>query len=590
MKDFINQINNELKKVFINHNYDEKLAYIVETNRPDICDYQINSSFQLAKLINKNPFEIAESLVDDISKITIDNELVFSSVTCVKPAFINLILNDKFLNKYLNVFINNDFLIEKDKSNKTIIIDYGGANVAKPLHIGHLRSAVIGEAIKRLFKKLGYNIISDIHLGDFGLQMGLVIAQLIEDKNENSFTLNDLEIAYPKASKRAKDVDSEGNLLDKEFNDTAHLITKYLQEEKEPYFSIWKRIIELSVEDLKKNYQSLNVSFDLWKGESDVNKYIPNMIKNFVDKGYAYESNGALVIDVKEDNDKIEVPPCLIRKNDGSILYATTDLATIIDREKLYNPDMYIYVVDKRQSLHFVQVFRAAKLTKIAPCNKEFIHIGFGTMNGKDGKVFKTRDGNVLRLETLVNETKEKAKQKLILNGYDINDKDIDDISNKIAISALKYGDLSNQASKDYVFDIDNFLEFSGNTGPYILYTIVRINSIINKLGLNINNLSYDNFYDYKDSANDETIHNLLLNIIKYNQVIDQCVKEIIVHPLCKFAYDLSNSFNSFYHLYNIINEKDENKKKYYTELSILVRKLLLDVIDILGFESPNKM
>ena len=590
MNDFINQINYELKKIFDNKGYDNSLAYIVETNRPDICDYQINSAFQLAKINKENPYIIAESLVPDILNIKINNKKVFKEVNCIKPAFINLILDDNYLNDYLNTFINDNNFLLNSNNNKKVFIDYGGANVAKPLHIGHLRSAVIGEAIKRLYKKFGFSVISDIHLGDFGLQMGLVIAQLIEDKKDTNFDLNDLEIAYPKASKRAKEVNDKGELVNKEFSDKAHYITKCLQEEKEPYYTIWKSIIDLSVNDLKKNYNSLNVSFDLWKGEADANKYIKNMITTFIDKGYAYESNGALVIDVKEDADKIEIPPCIVRKSDGSILYATTDLATLIDREKLYDPDIYIYVVDKRQSLHFVQVFRAAKLTNIVLKDKQLVHIGFGTMNGKDGKVFKTRDGNVLRLETLVNETKEKAKQKLLSNGYDINDDELDDIAKKIAISALKYGDLSNQASKDYIFDIDNFLEFSGNTGPYILYTIVRINSIINKLGIDINNISYDNYFKFDIDSDNKIIHNLKLNIIKYNLVFEQCLRDIIVHPLCKYIYDLSNSYNSFYHEFNIINENNNELKNYYIQLSILTRKVLLDVIDVLGFECPNKM
>ena len=590
MKSLLDLINEEIKKVFKEFTNEECFQEIVESQRPELCDYQINSCFKLSKLLQEKPLDVANKVKEKIKDLQVFNKNIFSEVEVAAPAFVNLKLNSQLIDYWLFLISKQDSLLTYQvEKPKKIFLDYGGANVAKPLHIGHLRSAVIGEAVKRLVKIVGNEAIGDVHLGDYGLQMGLVIEQLMEENKERDFTLQDLEETYPKASKKAKEVDNNGELKNKEFNEKAHLATKYLQEEKEPYYSIWKRIMKLSIEDLKRNYSSLNVYFDLWKGESDVDKYIATMLSDFEKKGYANYSNGALVIDVKEDTDKLEVPPLIVKKQDGSYLYGTTDLATLLEREKEYNPDEYIYIVDKRQSLYLMQMFRAAKITKIVPKEKIMIHIGFGTMNGKDNKPFKTREGGVLKLEALINETIEKAKEKLKENGYD-DIESLDDTARKVAISSLKYGDLSNQAQKDYIFDIDRFLSFEGNTGPYILYTIVRINSIINKLQEKYKTFDANSLLNEVPISNDKIILNIKSSLMKYDSIMKSAYENLAPDILCKYIYELSNTYNSFYHAYNIINEQDENTKKYLISLSYITRKILLEVIDILGFECPNKM
>ena len=590
MKSLLDLINEEIKKVFEEFSDEDCFQGIVESQRPELCDYQINSCFKLSKLLQEKPLDIANKVKDKIKDLKVHDKNIFTEVEVCAPAFVNLKLNSQLIDYWLFLIIENDSpLTYKVDKAKKIMLDYGGANVAKPLHIGHLRSAVIGEAIKRLVKIVGNEAVGDVHLGDYGLQMGLVIEQLIAENKEKDFTLKDLEEAYPKASKKAKEVDENGELKNKEFNEKAHLATKYLQEEKEPYYSIWKRIMSLSVEDLKRNYSSLNVYFDLWKGESDVDKYIASMLKNFEEKGYANYSDGALVIEVKEDSDKIEVPPLIVKKQDGSYLYGTTDLATLLEREKEYNPDEYIYIVDKRQSLYLMQMFRAAKKTKIVPEEKILIHIGFGTMNGKDNTPFKTREGGVLRLESLINETIDKAKEKLIANGFEDKEQ-LDDTAKKVAISSLKYGDLSNQAQKDYIFDIDRFLSFEGNTGPYILYTIVRINSIFNKLKEKDITCDASSLLKKTPISDDKAIQNIKLSLIKYDSIMKSAYDNLAPDILCKYIYELSNVYNSFYHSYNIINEQNKDTQNYLVALSYMTRKILLEVIDVLGIECPNKM
>ena len=590
MKSLLDLINEEIKKVFEEFSDEDCFQGIAESQRPELCDYQINSCFKLSKLLQEKPLDIANKVKDKIKDLKIHDKNIFTEVEVCAPAFVNLKLNSQLIDYWLFLIIENDSpLTYKVDKAKKIMLDYGGANVAKPLHIGHLRSAVIGEAIKRLVKIVGNEAVGDVHLGDYGLQMGLVIEQLIAENKEKDFTLKDLEEAYPKASKKAKEVDENGELKNKEFNEKAHLATKYLQEEKEPYYSIWKRIMSLSVEDLKRNYSSLNVYFDLWKGESDVDKYIASMLKNFEEKGYAKYSDGALVIEVKEDSDKIEVPPLIVKKQDGSYLYGTTDLATLLEREKEYNPDEYIYIVDKRQSLYLMQMFRAAKKTKIVPEEKILIHIGFGTMNGKDNTPFKTREGGVLRLESLINETIDKAKEKLIANGFEDKEQ-LDDTAKKVAISSLKYGDLSNQAQKDYIFDIDRFLSFEGNTGPYILYTIVRINSIFNKLKEKDITCDASSLLKKTPISDDKAIQNIKLSLIKYDSIMKSAYDNLAPDILCKYIYELSNVYNSFYHSYNIINEQNKDTQNYLVALSYMTRKILLEVIDVLGIECPNKM
>ena len=594
MKTLVYKINDELKKIFDNIGYDQKYAFVSISGRPDLADYQINSCFNIAKTIKKNPIDVATIIANNIKDLAIDNIKVFKICEISSPGFINLKFSDAALFKNLsevlcdvNLGVDNKEMFDNNIPNG-ILLDYGGANVAKPLHVGHLRVAVIGETLKRLYNRLGIKTISDVHLGDYGLQMGLVIEELKDENKVDNFTISDLEVIYPKASLRAKGDEKNNIKADEEFNLRAHEATKRLQDNLEPETSIWKRILELSIEDLKKQYSELNVSFDYYYGESTVKDIMSPMVDEFIKKGIAKLSNGAYVIEVKDKNDKKEMPPCIVRKSDGAVLYATSDIATIKFREENFDVDEYVYVVDKRQSLHLEQCFRASKIAGLLKKEKKFTHVAVGTMNGVDGKPFKSRDGGVYKLESLINDAVVKAKEQLILAERDLTGIDIDAISKKIAISALKYAELSNSPSRDYIFDIDRFLAFQGNTGPYILYTLVRIKSIFEKLEQSISN---DEFSKLKIVDEfDIVIHNILLKAIRYQDVLYDAYVNYDPSILCKYIYELSNDFNTFYHEHNIINETNIYNKNIYIFILTLIDKLLRDVLSILAIDVPDKM
>ena len=484
--------------------------------------------------------------------------------------------------------------VEEVKTGETIIVDYGGANVAKPLHVGHLRSAIIGESIKRMGRFLGYNMIGDVHLGDWGLQMGLIIEELRDRKpdlpyfdeafegeypKEAPFTISELEDIYPTASGKSK--------VDEAFKARAQEATFKLQNGYAPFTAIWKHIMNVSLADLKKNYGNLGVTFDLWKGESDAQPYIPALIQDLQDKGLAYESQGALVVDIAQESDSKELPPCIIRKSDGAALYATSDLGTIIEREKDFAPSKYIYITDKRQELHFIQVFRVAKKAGYVKSDTEMVHLMFGTMNGKDGKPFKTREGGVMRLENLVAEIDE-AVYARIMENRTVSEEEAKETAKVIGLAALKYGDLSNQASKDYIFDMDRFISFEGNTGPYILYTIVRIKSILSKY---YEAMGADAAADKKIlAAVSETEKALMLQLTKYNEVIETSFAETAPHKICQFIYELSDVFNKFYNSTMILKEEDAQRQASYIKLITLTKSVLETCIDLLGFEAPERM
>ena len=540
------------------------------------------------------PFMIS----DKIAQALAENEL-FESVESVKPGFINMKVSPAYLAKYVSDMKADEgrFGCDKAAHPKTIIVDYGGANVAKPLHVGHLRSAVIGESIKRIGKFMGHNMIGDVHLGDWGLQMGLIIVELKERKpdlvyydesytgeypKEAPFTISELEDIYPTASKKSKE--------DEAFREAAMEATSQLQAGRRGYRALLAHILDVSVTDLKKNYDNLNVSFELWKGESDAQPYIPDMVQMMKDKGFAYMSEGALVVDVKEDTDTKEIPPCIILKSDGASLYSTTDLATIVMRMQDYNPDAIIYLTDQRQSMHFVQVFRCARKTGLVGPDVELTHIGFGTMNGKDGKPFKTRDGGVMRLEYLLDEINEEMLKKITENqkekeNLDISEEEAKQTAKTVALAAVKYGDLSNQASKDYCFDIERFTSFEGNTGPYILYTIVRIKSILKK-------------YTAKNSLPDAPIlgahsaseKNLMLVLSRFNAMMENAYEEKAPHKICAYIYELANAFNGFYHETKILSEEDLKVQASYIGLLVLTKNILETCIDVLGFSAPDRM
>ena len=588
MKKILELITEEFEKAFEKNEYDKKLGKVVVSNRPDLCQYQCNGAMAGAKLYHKAPIMIANQVVESLQ----DNEM-FESVEAVMPGFINIKLNSEFVAKYLNDMKEADKYGCENKAPETIVIDYGGANVAKPLHVGHLRSAVIGESVKRIERFMGNKVISDVHLGDWGLQMGLIITELEcrkpdlvyfdesytgEYPEEAPFTISELEEIYPCASAKSK--------VDEEFKEKAHQATLKLQSGYAPYTAIWKHIMKVSVEDLKKNYGNLNVDFDLWKGESDAQPYIPGLIQDLIDKKLAYESQGALVVDIANEDDTKELPPCIVRKSDGAALYATSDLATIIQREQDYKPNHYIYVADKRQELHFTQVFRVSKKANIVDENTKMEFLGFGTMNGKDGKPFKTRDGGVMRLESLIAQIN-KAVYDKIMENRTVSEEEANNTAKIVGLAALKYGDLSNQASKDYIFDIDRFASFEGNTGPYILYTIVRIKSILEKYKTESGNADVNLPVINTDNGSQMQ---LMLEVAKFNEIIENAAEELAPHKICSYVYDLSNAFNRFYHETKILAEEDQTKKAGYIALINLTINVLEQCIDLIGFSAPDRM
>ena len=594
MKTLIDLITEQVTNAFTGQGYDAKYGKVTLSNRPDLCEYQCNGAMAAAKEYKCAPFMIS----DKIAQALAENEL-FESVESVKPGFINMKVSPAYLAKYVSDMKADEgrFGCDKAAHPKTIIVDYGGANVAKPLHVGHLRSAVIGESIKRIGKFMGHHMIGDVHLGDWGLQMGLIIVELKERKpdlvyydesytgeypKEAPFTISELEDIYPTASKKSKE--------DEAFREAAMEATSQLQAGRRGYRALLAHILDVSVTDLKKNYDNLNVSFELWKGESDAQPYIPDMVQMMKDKGFAYMSEGALVVDVKEDTDTKEIPPCIILKSDGASLYSTTDLATIVMRVQDYNPDAIIYLTDQRQSMHFVQVFRCARKTGLIGPDVELTHIGFGTMNGKDGKPFKTRDGGVMRLEYLLDEINEEMLKKITENqkekeNLDISEEEAKQTAKTVALAAVKYGDLSNQASKDYCFDIERFTSFEGNTGPYILYTIVRIKSILKK-------------YTAKNSLPDAPIlgahsaseKNLMLVLSRFNAMMENAYEEKAPHKICAYIYELANAFNGFYHETKILSEEDFKVQASYIGLLVLTKNILETCIDVLGFSAPDRM
>ena len=581
-------ITKEMEQAFTAAGYDAKFAKVTVSNRPDLCEYQCNGAMAAAKTYKKAPIMIANDIVANLQ----DSEC-FAQVDAVNPGFINLKVKSSFVTAFLNEMAGDDTLgVEKEANPKTILIDYGGPNVAKPLHVGHLRSAIIGESVKRIMRFKGNDVTGDIHLGDWGYQMGLIITELEkrqpdlpyfdesfegEYPKEAPFTIGELEEIYPTASGYAKEHE--------EYREKALQATYLLQNGHKGYRAIWKHIMNVSVTDLKKNYKNLNVEFDLWKGEADAQKYIPGMVEMLKEKGFAHVDEGALVVDVQEEGDKKEIPPCMILKSDGAALYDTTDLATLVEREELYKPDEVIYVVDKRQELHFVQVFRCAKKCGIVRPETGLKFLGFGTMNGKDGKPFKTREGGVMRLENLIREIDEEMYKK-IMDNRTVEEEEARNTAKTVGLAAIKYGDLSNQASKDYVFDVDRFTSFEGNTGPYILYTIVRIKSILGKYqqdGGIIEDLKLQ-------EATNESEKALMLEIAKFNEMINNVYAEIAPHKICAYIYDVANAFNKFYHETKILAEEDAQKKAGYIALLKLTKDVLETCIDLLGFEAPERM
>ena len=582
MEKILDIITAKMQQAFADAGYDASFGRVTVSNRPDLCEYQCNGALAAAKQYKCAPIMIAKAVAEKLDAAD------YSMVDAVMPGFINLKLSDAFLQNYLEQMRTApDFGVTKVGQGKTIVVDYGGANVAKPLHIGHLRPAIIGEALKRMHKFMGYHTIGDVHLGDWGLQMGLIIAELQERQPElpyfdpdftgeypaeAPFTVDELEEIYPTASAKKKDP---------EFSHKAHQATLELQQGRRGYRAIWNHIMQVSVTDLKKNYDNLDVHFEKWLGESDADPYIPAMVEDLKARGLAVQSEGAWVIPVAEEKDKKEVPPMILIKSDGSAIYATTDLATMVQRMQDWNPHKMLYVTDKRQNLHFEQVFRAARKSGIVAADTELEHVGHGTMNGKDGKPFKTRDGGVLRLEQLIADMVDFVRAKVVENKI-VAEEEVEATTAKIAMAALKYGDLSNQPTKDYNFDLERFAAFEGNTGPYILYTIVRVKSILSRYG------AWENL-PIQAPANGEA-KDLMLSLTKFGPTMEAALKASAPNLVCAYIYELAGAVNKFYHETPILKEADEKKKAGHIALIGLAKSVLETCIHLLGFEAPEKM
>lgn len=588
MKKLLDVISEEMQAGFEKAGYAPELGRVTVSNRPDLCEYQCNGAMAGAKQYRKAPIAIANEVAEQLQ-----DSPVFKKVEAVAPGFLNLDIREHFLAEYVKQMESDKkFGLSMPQKPEKVVIDYGGPNIAKPLHVGHLRSAVIGESIKRILRYCGHEVIGDVHLGDWGLQMGLVITELKERRpdliyfdesytgeypTEAPFTISELEELYPTASKKSKE--------DAEYKARAMEVTYKMQSGVRGYRAVWKHIVNVSVADLKKNYSMLNVDFDLWKGESDVHDLIPDMVSYMKENGYAHESEGALVVDVKEETDTKEIPPCMILKSDGASLYNTTDLATILERMNTLHPDEIIYLTDKRQELYFEQVFRCARKTKLVTPETELLWLGFGTVNGKDGKPFKTRDGGVMRLETLIRETVDEMYRKITEN-REVSGEEAEKTARTIAISALKYGDLSNQIAKDYIFDIDRFTSFEGDTGPYILYTIVRIKSILAKYRDQGGTMAELALAGAQSASEKE----LMKQLAGFNAAVESACEEKAPYKICAYIYDLANAFNSFYHETRILAEEDAQRKNALIALLVLTRDVLETCIDMLGFSAPDRM
>ena len=574
----------------------DNASLVSNSQRPEIADFQSNICFALAKKCGLSPIEVANKIVSNIRS----EVKKFFEITVVAPAFINFKFTEEGLLEIANNLLTDEnYGINKSLGEgKTIVLDYGGANVAKELHMGHLRSPIIGEAIRRLYKMHGYETIGDVHLGDWGLQMGLVMAMLEEKgmlkyyfgvaEEKPAITLEFLNENYPLASKRSK--------AEPDFKAKAELFTLRLQRLEEPYFSIFKDIREVSVEAIKRNYERLNCTFDLWYGESDAQKYIDETVNTFIKKGLTKESDGATIVEVKREGEHIPIPkknpddpnerqlyknpmpPVIIKKHNGGDLYATTDIATIMQRVKDFkNLEEVVYIVDKRQSNHFEGVFRASKMSGIAPEGLKLTHIGYGTMNGKDGKPFKTRDGGSIKLEDIINLVKSKAEEKLKQNGTSVEG---EDLALEIGVSAMKFGDLSNEVSRDYIFDLDSFMSFEGKTGPYLQYTAVRIQSILSKAG----------DFEKKITTSSELEKGIILEILKLINAYSSALKELSPSIICNALYNLASAYSTFYNNTKVLSQTDKSIRDSYLSLSKLVLDKLKQGLDILAIDVPAKM
>ncbi len=571
---FIKETENYITDVIKKCGYEVDNVILESSSRRDLGEFQINVCMGLAKKYGKNPREIAESIISEF-----DDR--FYNVNIAGPGFINVSISDKYLLDYINGNIKDTTGFVDKGEEKTIIVDYGGANAAKVLHVGHMRPANIGESLKRLAELLGNKTIGDVHLGDIGRQSGMIISEIKKRKPELCYFDPEYKGEYPKLEITTEELGEyyPAASIDAKENpdrmEEVRKITALVDEGKEPYFGMWKDIVEVSKESIKKSYDYLNCKFDLWEGELSSLEYVPDTLK--VLEPYMYISEGAKVIDVKKDDDKIDIPPLIVIKNDGATIYATRDLATIYSRVKKYNPDEIWYIVDARQSMYFEQVFRASYKSHLVRDDVKLAHYWFGTMNGSDGKPFKTRDGGVMSLDMLVSQVKEKLLAKL--DKYTEEEKK--NIADVLTVATIKYADLLPYRTTDFIFDIDKITSFEGKTGPYVLYTMVRIKSILDKV--NIDNASIKSIYS-------DTERNIYIKLLELAKTLTKAYNEKTLSYICEYLFDLCSLFNKFYGECNIVNEQDMDKKESYVALLNLLYNTGTMLLNILAIEVPDKM
>ena len=579
----IKNLERDLKNIINNAGYEVESIALETSNRKDLGEYQLNDAMQLVKIYHKNPRDIASDIVRELEK---DNR--FTNINIAGPGFINFSLSNDYTYNFLNE-INKNIFNNIDKQNKKrVIIDYGGANVAKALHVGHLRSANIGEALKRLAVLLGYDALGDAHLGDYGRPLGFVIKEIKEmypdlpyfDENykgdysevELPISNEDLERIYPLASTKAKE--------DEDYLEEGRIITAKIQSHERGYYDLWKKIVDISKADIKATYEELNVHFEIWNGESDEMEYFDELKEIYEKSGVLKESDGAQIIEVAEDSDKSPMPPLLFIKSNGSASYETTDLATILERKKNFNPEEIWYVVDGRQSLHFNQIFRAIRKANIIDNDVVLEHVGFGTMNGKDGKPFKTRDGGVMNLKQLIGLVYKETYKKI--TNESIKEEEKEDVAKKVAIAALKYADLLPYRNTDYIFEIEKFSDLEGKTGPYLLYSTIRMKSLLNKG----NNFNKDKITKFK--GRDEK--DIALILLELPNVLDRSLQNKSLNEIAEYLYNLTVNYNKFYSNNRILTEEDTELKSSWLALTNIVYKVNLLLLNTLGIEVPDKM
>lgn len=565
-----------LMTAFAKCGYDEDLGQVGVSDRLDLCQFQCNGALAGAKQYKRSPMVIAKAVTEKIT----DRDIM-RKIEVVPPGFINITVKDEFLADYVGQIRHDEYKgIPQAEKTETVVLDYGNPNVAKPLHVGHLRSAIIGEALKRIVRATGRRAVGDVHLGDWGLPMGLVLAEFEERYADDipELTAELLNEIYPFASQKSK--------TDKTFLEKARAITAQLQKGHAGYTSTWRKMIAASVCDIKKTFQRLGVSFDYWYGESDSATYVPELLSIFSQKGLLVDSEGAKVTEVAYDTDKAPVPPVIIVKSNGSEGYATTDIAAIIQRQRDFKPDRIWYVVDFRQNLHFTQVFRAARKAELIPGDTELAHLCFGTVNGKDGKPFKTRDGGVIQLSELLDTAAACSYEKLKTADHadHMEEAAKRDIAEKIGIAAVKFGDLINHYSKDSIFDIDKFTAAEGKTGVYLLYTVARINSVLRKSG----SADPENFK--LNGVTSDSERELLLKISNIGNAFTGAFNEKSPNILCENAYQTAVAFSKFYHENRILSEPDQRTRTSRLALCAVTKEILIRYLDTLAIETVEVM